>query len=82
MYRNSVHQMFEKHPAFHEVHLCAPPPLTELLDPPEIFLTYTLYTFSHCESAPSQLNAAWGNSFRQLHSNFDNLLALRHISLE
>ena len=40
------------------------------------------YTFSHCESAPSQLNAAWGNSFRQLHSNFDNLLALRHISLE
>ena len=41
-----------------------------------------LYTFSHCESAPSQLNAAWGNSFRQLHSNFDNLLALRQISLE
>ena len=40
------------------------------------------YTFSHCESAPSQLNAAWGNSFRQLHSNFGNLLALRHISLE
>ena len=40
------------------------------------------YTFSHCESAPSQLNAAWGNSFRQLHSNFDNLLALRQISLE
>ena len=40
------------------------------------------YTFSHCEPAPSQLNAAWGNSFRQLHSNFDNLLALRQISLE
>ena len=40
------------------------------------------YTFSHCESAPSQLNAAWGNSFRQLHSCFDNLLALRQISLE
>ena len=40
------------------------------------------YTFSHCESAPSQLKAAWGNSFRQLHSNFDNLLALRQISLE
>ena len=40
------------------------------------------YTFSHCEPAPSQLNAAWGNSFRQLHSNFDNLLELRHIALE
>ena len=38
------------------------------------------YTFSHCEPAPSQLNAAWGNSFRQLHSSFDNLLELRQIS--
>ena len=46
------------------------------------WLNQWLYTFSHCESAPSQLNAAWGNSFRQLHSNFDNLLALRQISLE
>ena len=41
-----------------------------------------VYTFSHCEPAPSQLNAAWGNSFRQLHSSFDNLLELRQISLE
>ena len=45
-------------------------------------LTVMHYTFSHCESAPSQLNAAWGNSFRQLHPNFDNPLALRQISLE
>ena len=46
------------------------------------YTTYTLvgrYTFSHCESAPSQLNAAWGNSFRQLHSNY---IALRQILLE
>ena len=33
-------------------------------------------------SRTSQLNAAWDNSFRQLHSSFDNLLERRQISLE
>ena len=56
--------------------------LSHLFTRRQAFSSPTEYTFSHCESAPSQLNAAWGNSFRQLHSNFDNLLALRQISLE